>query len=373
MLISIDTRGAKLYAGTGIGTYTHQLMKNIMNLDRKNQYLFFWPGEGYDRFNGFHNIHVHLVGTKNKTFWTYDYIPHHVKKSKAQLFHIPQNGIGLPKEKFCKYVVTVHDLIPYILPETVGYSYRERFIQEMPSIIENADIIITVSEYSKQDIISYFGVPDKKIVVTPLAADDIYRPINHMEAKNFIKNIYGVDREFILYLGGFSPRKNILGLIRAYHQSLKRLKGIYDLVIVGAPKDSHGQIVSTIEQLGIKNRVIFTGFAPYSHLPYFYNAASLFVYPSIYEGFGLPPLEAMSCGCPTITSNLTSIPEVVDDAALLINPYDIDALTEAIVQVLEDKKLSMELIVKGLKRASQFSWENTAKNTLKVYEALLKV
>ncbi|MBB6215537.1 hypothetical protein HNQ80_001626 [Anaerosolibacter carboniphilus] len=370
MLISIDTRGAKLYAGTGIGTYTHELMKNILKLDGKNQYVFFWPGDGYDQFQHHPNIDVHLVGTKNKTFWTYDYIPHHVKRSSAQLFHIPQNGLGLPKEKFCRYVVTIHDLIPFILPETVGYSYRERFVEEMPSIVENADAIITVSEYSKKDIIQYFGISDKKVVVTPLAADEIYHPINHVEAKNFIKTSYGIDHEFILYLGGFSARKNVLGLIQAYSQSLGFLKNTYALVIVGAPKDCHEEIVTTIDRLGLKDRVIFTGFAPYSHLPYFYNAASLFVYPSLYEGFGLPPLEAMACGCPTITSNLTSIPEVVNDAAILINPYDVDELTHAIIRVLEDKKLSMELIVKGLAQASQFSWENTARNTLRVYESL---
>lgn len=370
MLISIDIRGAKLYAGTGIGTYTHELLKNILKLDKKNQYLFFWPGEGYDQFQSHANIDVHLVGTKNKTFWTYDYIPHLVKKSSAQLFHIPQNGLGLPKEKFCRYVVTVHDLIPFILPETVGYSYRERFIEEMPSIVENADAIITVSEYSKKDIIEYFGIPENKVVVTHLAADEIYHPINHVEAKQFIKTSYGIDQEFILYLGGFSARKNVLGLIQAYAQSIKSLNNTYALVIVGAPKDSHGEIISTIERLGLTDRVIFTGFAPYSHLPYFYNAASLFIYPSLYEGFGLPPLEAMACGCPTITSNITSIPEVVDDAAILINPYDVGELSQSIIHVLEDKKLSMDLIIKGLKRASQFSWENTAKNTLKVYESL---
>jgi glycosyltransferase involved in cell wall biosynthesis len=370
MLISIDTRGAKLYAGTGIGTYTHELMKNILKLDDKNQYLFFWPGEGYDQFQRHPNIDVHLVGTKNKTFWTYDYIPHHVKKSSAKLFHIPQNGLGLPTEKFCRYVVTIHDLIPFILPETVGYSYRERFVEEMPAIVKNADVIITVSEYSKKDIIQYFGIPEEKVVVTPLAADEIYHPIHHVGAKQFMKASYGIVHEYILYLGGFSARKNVLGLIQAYAQSLKSLENTYDLVIAGAPNDSHEEIVSTIDRLGLKDRVIFTGFAPYSHLPYFYNAASLFVYPSLYEGFGLPPLEAMACGVPTITSNLTSIPEVVADAAILINPYDVDELSQSIIRVLEDKKLSMKLIVKGLERASHFSWENTARSTLKVYESL---
>ena len=370
MRISIDTRGAKLYAGTGIGTYTKELMENIMKLDQKNQYLFFWPGEGYDQFDVHRNIDVHLVGTKNKNFWTYDYIPYHVEKSDVELFHIPQNGIGLPRKKFCKYVVTVHDLIPYILPETVGESYRERFAQEMPAIIENADKIITVSEYSKKDILKYFHVPQEKVVVTHLAADAIFRPMEIMDAQRFIQNHYGIKGSFILYLGGFSARKNVTGLIEAYYQSMRKLSQPYQLVIVGEPRDEHQEIVNLVDRLGLREKVIFTGFAPYKHLPYFYNAASLFVYPSFYEGFGLPPLEAISCGCPTITSNLTSIPEVVEDAAILVNPQHIEGLSEAISQVLEDPALGKSLREKGLRRASNFSWEITARNTLKVYEDL---
>lgn len=370
MLISIDTRGAKLYAGTGIGTYTKELMHHLIKIDSKNQYLLFWPGEGYEQFKEHKNIHLRLVGTKNKNFWTYDYVPHHVKESKAQVYHVPQNGIGLPREKYCRYVVTLHDLIPYMMPDTVGESYKRQFTSEMPYIVENADKIITVSEYSKEDIVKFFGISQEKVVVTPLAADDIYIPINHKLAKLFIHDNYEIHRDFILYLGGFSPRKNVLGLIQAYHQIYKKLPHLCDLVIVGTPKDSHQEIASFIEKLEIKDRVKFTGFVPYAHLPYFYNSASVFVYPSTYEGFGLPPLEAMSCGCPTITSNVTSMPEVVGDGAVLVNPYDIEEISQAILRVLEDKRFAMHLILKGLERAADFSWEKTAAKTLQVYESL---
>ncbi len=370
MLISIDTRGAKLYTGTGIGTYTNELMKNIMKLDQKNQYLFFWPGEGYEQFKGKSNIKVRIVGEKHKSFWTNSYIPAQIKNNAIEIFHVPQNGIGLPKEKYCKYVVTVHDLIPYILPETVGENYRKQFTTQMPSILENADKIITVSQYSKQDIMNYFGIPKEKIAVTYLATDTIYQPINHQHAKNFIKNRYTIDSNFILYLGGFSPRKNVHRLIDAYANIYRKLNPSHDLIIIGTLKESHQELVKQVEKLGLQNKVKFIGFIPYEHLPYFYNAASVFVYPSIYEGFGLPPLEAMACGCPTITSNITSIPEVVGDGALLINPFDIDELSRSILKILEDQKFTIHLIVKGLKRASNFSWKTTAMNTLKVYSSL---
>ncbi|MFZ5968759.1 MAG: glycosyltransferase family 4 protein [Bacillota bacterium] len=371
MRISIDTRGAKLYAGTGIGTYTRELMKNIMHMDKENQYLFFWPGEGYEQFSDMNNIEVQLVGTKNKTFWTYDYIPQQLKMKKTDLHHIPQNGIGLPKDKWSKYVVTIHDLIPFLLPDTVGESYKERFTEEMPSIVKNADAIITVSEYSKNDIIRFFGLDPDKIIVTHLATDDIYKPMNHKRAQRFLESRYHISGDFILYLGGFSSRKNVTGLIHSYKRCINKFSKHYDLVLVGAPKDAHDEIVHLIQTLKLSRYVKFTGFVPNEHLPFFYNAASLFVYPSLYEGFGLPPLEAMSCGCPTITSNVSSIPEVVGDAALLIDPTNIEQLADAMAQILEDKVLAMNLIMKGLRKAASYSWEATAAKTLDVYKRLL--
>lgn len=372
MHICIDTRGAKIYTGTGIGTYTARLLENIMSIDNKNKYTFFWTEDGYEPLLKKNNIDITLFGEKNKKFWDESFLPAQVSKSNADVFHLPQNGLGLPKNKFCSYVVTVHDLIPYTMPETCGKSYLDKFVHQMPYILESCDTIITVSEYSKQDIIKFFNISQEKIKVTHLAADSKFKLMNKDNAWRFINQKYNYSNNFILYIGGFSPRKNVLGLLEAFKNIYKELPGHYDLVMLGASKDNHYELRKKIKSMGISDRVVFTGFVPYEHLPYFYNCASLFVYPSFYEGFGLPPLEAMTCGTPTITSNVTSIPEIVQDGAITIDPYNNNLLSENIFNILSNMTLRESLIEKALRRAYNFSWKKTAIETIQIYESLSK-
>jgi glycosyltransferase involved in cell wall biosynthesis len=368
MHICIDTRGAKLYAGTGIGTYTARLMENIMDIDVKNNYSFFWPNDGYDFLLGRSNINLTLFGEKNKRFWDEIFLPAQLKKNCCDIFHLPQNGLGLPKSKYCSYVATVHDLIPFVMPDTCGKSYVDKFMEEMPHILEECDKVITVSNYSKQDIIKYFSLPEDKIKVAYLAADSRFRLIDKEKAWEFLRREYSYSNDFILYLGGFSPRKNVDGLLESYRKLYKELPGYYDLVLLGASKDNHYELKKKVEDMGLRDRVVFVGYVPYEHLPYFYNCASLFVYPSLYEGFGLPPLEAMTCGTPTITTNVTSIPEVVGDGALLVDPYDTEELTDKIYKTISDAEFREALSAKALRRAYTFSWKKTVIETIKVYE-----
>ena len=368
MNICMDARGAKLYAGTGIGTYTARLLENIIKVDTRNNYRFFWPNDGYDFLLGRGNISLTLFGEKNKKFWDEVFLPAQVKMNSCDIFHLPQNGLGLPKPKTCSYVATVHDLIPLVMPDTCGKSYLDKFLQEMPYILEKCDRVITVSNYSKQDIIKYFNLPEEKIKVIYLAADSRFRLIDKEKAWNFLKKEYSYSNDFILYLGGFSPRKNVDGLLEAYRRICRELPGYYDLVLLGASKDSHYELKKKTEGMGIRDRVVFAGYVPYEHLPYFYNCSSLFVYPSLYEGFGLPPLEAMTCGTPTITADVTSIPEVVGDGAILTDPYNIDELAEKIYKTISDAEFREQLKEKALRRAYNFSWKKTAIETIKVYE-----
>jgi len=372
MRICIDTRGAKLYAGTGIGTYTARLMENIMSIDHKNEYDFYWSNDGYDFMLNQKNIHVTLFGEKNKKFWDETYLPSLLSKKNMDIFHLPQNGLGLPKDKYCSYIVTLHDLIPFTMPETCGKSYVDRFAEEMPHIVETSDIIITVSNYSKQDIVKYFNISDDKVKVTYLAADSRFRMLPKESARQFMQNEYHYSGNYILYLGGFSPRKNVDGLLESFRQVYKELPESYDLVLIGASKDNHYELKKKLSSMGISDRVVLTGYVPYEHLPYFYNCASLFVYPSFYEGFGLPPLEAMTCGTPTITTNVTSIPEIVSDGAITIDPYDLDALSSNIYSLLTDSDQRNQLIEKALKRAYNFSWKKTAIETIQLYASLNK-
>lgn len=366
MKICIDARSANMYSGTGIGTYTENLVKNIIATDKNNKYTLFWCGENYETLKN-RNSKIILTGEKNNSFWLKSYIPNLINNSNYDIFHITQNGIDLPDiYGDIKIVTTVHDLIPYTMPETVGKKYKKKFLSQMPFILDKSDAIITVSQYSKNDIIKYFDIDPNKIFVTYLATDIIFKPIDIRYCKNYIRGKYNITNDFILYLGGFSQRKNVAGLINAYAKVKDSLENI-KLVIIGVPREEHNTLSKIISKHKLENDVVFTGFVPSNELPYFYNAALTFVYPSFYEGFGLPPLECMSCGTPVITSNVTSIPEIVKGCAITINPSDIDDLAAAIFEVLTDNDLYNMLILNGLNRSKKFSWEATAKNTIDVY------
>ncbi|KLU75415.1 glycosyltransferase family 4 protein [Clostridium botulinum] len=368
MKIGIDARAAKWYRGTGIGTYTYQLVNSLNKIDDLNQYLIFMPQSStYDiKFKNNYKI-KNITKDMKGEFWDEVNIPNILKNQDIDLYHVPQNGVGLPKDKTSPFVITLHDIIPYKMPETVGPTYLEIFKKEMPNIISRCDGILTVSNYSKQDIIDAFNYPEEKIFVTHLANEDIYFPRDKVKCKNFISKNYGINDDYILYVGGFSPRKNIIGLIEAFS---KFKNNNLKLIIVGKQGKSYALYKNTAEKLHIPDKVIFPGFIPLEHMPIFYNACKLFVYPSLYEGFGLPPIEAMACGAPIITSNLTSLPEVVGNAGLLINPYNIDELHQAMDKVLQDHILRNSLVKKSLTRSSKFSWTKTAKDTLTAFQTI---
>lgn len=370
MKIGFDARAINLYNGTGIGTYTQNILKHILNLDKKNSYHIYWWGENYNNFLK-DNSKVILTSKKRKSFYEEYYFPVNLNKEGVDLYHVPQNGMGLSKNTSCKKIITVHDLIPYTMPETVGRGYLKKFLKNMPQLIYDADAIITVSEYSKKDILKFFPMDEKKIFVTPLAADEKYKPLNKDMCNYILNHYYNIDYPFILYIGGFSPRKNIKSLLISFSKIYKNLDENYKLVIVGSNKNGTKILLDMAKDLNIESKIVFTGFVPEEHLPVLYNSCETFVYPSLYEGFGLPPLEAMCCGTPVITSNVTSIPEVVGDGGLLINPNDIDELSNSLERTLLDIPFKLNLKKKALEKSHIYSWENTAKSTLKVYNSIL--
>jgi glycosyltransferase involved in cell wall biosynthesis len=371
MNIGIDARAARWYRGTGIGTYTYQLIYNINLMDKINRYLLFLPDENVSDLNPGDNIDIKLISEDRKeNFWEEVDIPNILTNTSMDVYFVPQNGIGLPKHKACPFVITLHDVIPYKLPETVGPQYLSIYTKEVPEIIPLCDGIITVSEFSKRDIVNTLNFPEDKIFVTHLGAEDIYFPQNKYKCKEFVKSKYGIEDNFILYVGGFSPRKNIKGLIQAFSLIKSKLTEPYKLVILGKKGRSYYDYRDLAYSLGLKEDVIFTGYVPVEELPIFYNAATIFCYPSFYEGFGLPPLEAMACGTPTVAANTTSIPEILGDDALYIDPYNIDDIAEKLLMLTEDEKLRTAMSFKGLKRSTMYSWKKTAIQTI---EALTKI
>lgn len=373
MKISIDGRAAKWYRGTGLGTYTYQLINNLNQIDFLNEYLLFLPEHSTLEQKLRDNFKLDLVTDNfSDNFWEEVKVPNILSDKCADIYHVPQNGVGLCSKITCPSTITLHDIIPLRMPETVSDRYLRIFNEEMPKIISTTSGIITVSEFSKEDIAKQFNYPKDKIFVTPLAAEDIYKPLNKNHSKEYLKSKYGISEDFILYVGGFSPRKNILGLIEAFSLLVKSYKKPIKLVIIGNHGISYERYKKRVDDLNITSDVLFPGFIPLDDMPIFYNASSIFVYPSFYEGFGLPPIEAMACGTPVIASNLTSVPEVVSDSALLINPSDVDEIKSSMLRVLEDRVLTLGLVNKGLLHSSKYSWKKTAYNTIDAYSSILK-
>lgn len=339
----------------------------MLSIDQKNDYLLFWHGGSFESFHK-KNVELYLTGRHQKRFWDEYYIPYHIEQKKPMIHHIPQNGLSMPKKNSPEYIVTIHDLIPYILPETVGPSYAAKFQNEIPYIVKECSHILTVSEWSKKDLLYLFDIPEDKVTVTPLAAHECFKPLPLKATKEYLQRKYKISEDFILYLGGFSKRKNVSGLLYAFSKLQSILNRSLKLVLLGQGKDDWRGLKELAYRLKISEHVIFTGFIDEADLPCFYNASIAFVYPSLYEGFGLPVLEAMSCGTPTITSNCTSIPEVTGEAAILIDPHDTDALTASMLEVIECPDIRENLKTKGLLRASTFNWMKTAEKTLEVYE-----
>ncbi|ATW27003.1 glycosyltransferase family 4 protein [Candidatus Formimonas warabiya] len=368
MKVGIDSRAAIWYRGTGMGTYTYQLIRNIYLIDKKNEYHFFLPNERFQGTDPLTSGVFQSIAQNTDAFWETVIAEGTITPDGIDIYHVPQNGIGLPPKKNFPTVVTVHDLIPYLLPEKVGPGYLKIFQKEMPRILEEADHVITVSEHSKKDLQKLMGVSEKMISVIHEAPESTYKPIKREVAKARIQNKYGISGRFILYIGGFNPRKNLRGLINAYHKIYKDTKIPCKLVILGKPSRDYVGLVELVESLNLGGWVLFPGFIPMQDLPFFYNASDLFVYPSFYEGFGLPPIEALACGTPTIVSNVSSLPEVVGDAALLINPHDLLSLATTMHRVLTEPDLEQDLRKRGPKRAQNFSWTKTAAQTIKVYQ-----
>lgn len=368
MEFSIDARGITLYKGSGIGTYTENLLKELLAIDSKNKYTIFWAGDNYETYKK-ENTTIVLTSKKHGMFYENYYYPSYIEKHQIDLHHIPQNGIGLGDYYNKPCIVTIHDLIPYILPETVGKGYLQRFLRDMPYIMDQAKGILTVSNYSKSDILKFFPhFPEDKIFVTPLAANSNFIPLDKSKCRDYLNKKFNIDSPFILYIGGFSSRKNVKELVLSFNKISSSLKKDYKLVLCGPVKDEGMKLRDLCISMGLENKVIFTGFIEDEDLPIFYNGADLFAYPSLYEGFGLPPLEAMSCKTPVITSNLTSIPETTNDSAILIDPFNKDQLAESLLSILNNPDDLEALGQRGYHNSKNFTWKKTAEATLNAYE-----
>ncbi len=266
-------------------------------------------------------------------------------------------------------VVTIHDVFAWSCP---GHSTRlDTFIYRhwLPRILPRVEMVITDSHASRVDIERYLRMPAEKITVVYPGVSASYRPVRVDRARRTVAQ-YGLPQGYLLFVGSVEERKNLRRLLQAC-ASLWKHGERRPLVVVGALKWKYSGIVKTVEELDLRHQVIFTGYVAEADLPALYSAADLLVLPSLYEGFGLPPLEAMACGTPVVCSDVASLPEVVGDAAVMVDPCEVEALAEAMHHVLTDERRWEELRQKGLTRARRFTWERTARQVIAVYREVL--
>ena len=357
----------------GAGLYIIYLVREIANLESDFEFVVFAQDYLRPFFADIDNprVKIRWVGNMHpgiRLVWEQIRFPVLIRGEELDLLHSPH--YTMPLSKPVKEIVTFHDLIFLIYPELHTRAKRVFFPWMMRRSARKADLIITDSDSTKRDAAKLLGVDLKKMVTVPLGYQEIFKPIHDKHVLQSIKKQYKVPDKFILYVGAIEPRKNVPLLLRVYKRIVEQGYP-HHLVIPGKMGWMVKQVIPLIKELGIEESVNLMGYVPYVDLPAIYNLADLFVYPSVYEGFGLPPLEAMACGTPVITSNISSMPEVVGDAAILVPPNDEDALYESIIHLLADSDYRKELRTKGLKRATQFTWKHTAQKTLALYQEVL--
>ncbi len=362
--LALDARPVQSARGTGIGSYTSQLLKALDRAARLDLHLVWGPGEPRPLLRN--PAEYWPLGRDDLLEQTA--LPAWLAQSGAQVYHLTQNGLGWPRRSPIPLVLTLHDLIPFRLPEVVRPSYLTRFLGEVPGAVAAARKVIAVSEAARADICGILGADPAKIAVIPSAPAAVFRPRDRNTARLLLARRYGLRGRFILYVGGYNQRKNVASLVWAFARLVRYLPARQRLVLLGAGGPYCDRLAALAAALGIEREVVFPGFVPRRHLPLFYAAADLFCYPSLYEGFGLPPLEAMACGAPVVASNASSLPEVLGDAALLVPPEDTAALGRAMLRLLGDPALAGEYRKRGLARAALYRWDDIARRVLGVYE-----
>jgi glycosyltransferase involved in cell wall biosynthesis len=368
--IAIDARKLRDY---GIGTYVRNLLRHLSRLDSETEYVLLCrvaDAALAEELGG--NFRTIVEPARPYSVSEQLRIPLDLRRERIDLFHAPH--YVLPPLVPCKTVVTIHECIhlrfPQYLPNRLAYGYARSALW---IATHRSNRVLTVSDASKRDILRYFRIPEKKIDVIYNAIDERYGITPTAEEVARVQERYQLNAPYVLYAGNIKPHKNLERLIEAFHMlrqdpDLAHVK----LLIIGDEISKYATLRRAVHKYKLHKHVRFFGFVPDKTLAVLYRLARVFVFPSLYEGFGLPPLEAMASGTPVITSDVSSLPEVVGDAALLIDPLDTNAIAEAIRRVLMDSALHAELREKGLRRVHEFSWDRSVRRVREIYEEVLR-
>lgn len=372
MRIAIDAHSIGTKLG-GNESYARNLIEGLARIDNVNAYtLYVTTSEAFDSYRQrWPNFTVRLTRPHTPLIRIPLTLSAELRKNPVDVLHVQFTA---PPFCPCPVVVSVHDLSFEHLPATFNRRSRTQLRLTVRHSVRKAARVLTLSEHTRKDVIETYGVNSHRVETIPIAAPPHFGPVSDAKELQRVRHTYGIDSDYILSVGSIQPRKNLIRLIHAYellrdNDSAVKLP---KLVLVGKRAWLYDETLRALEKTALGEHVILTGYVPESDLPPLYSGALCLVYPSFFEGFGLPPLEAMQCGTPVIIGNRTSLPEVVGDAAITVDPFDLHAIARALEDVVNRPELREELRVKGLERARMFDWQETARRTLKVYEHVVK-
>jgi glycosyltransferase involved in cell wall biosynthesis len=353
----------------GNETYALNLIEALAEVDQSNQYtLYVTRQSAIDRFaNRWPNFKIKRTVPHTPLVRIPVTLSAELRRNPVDVLHVQYTAPPLAP---CAVVATIHDLSFEHLPETFNRRSRAQLRLTVRRTARKAAQILTLSEFSRQDIIATYSIAPDRVSVTPAAAASHFKPIEDETELRRIREAYGIERDYILSVSSIQPRKNLIRLIEAYSclRGLRPEGKLPQLVLVGKRGWLDNETFRAAQRHSANNDIAFTGYVAEKDLPALYSGATCFVYPSFFEGFGLPVLEAMQCGAPVIAGNRTSIPEVVGKAGLLFDPFDTNSLVQALTRVLDDSEYRAVLRMQGLERARQFDWKRTARMTLQTYQ-----
>lgn len=378
MTIGIDI-SALTIKRTGVGNYSLSILESVLSLDKKNNYVLFafvFSGESFIRESSlvkFPNVKLKIYRTHRgllRRLW------HFIPFASADFFYkgvdfLHLSDIFYLPTRRIPTLATIYDLTPSLFPHYHYARNIEFHNRRNKFIAKHAKLVITLSQNSKKDINNVMGMPASKIRVIPGAISDKYYPIkNRTLIQKVLRKYHLKEGQYFLFIGTIEPRKNIEGILQAYAKIRNQIKSPFKVVIIGEKAWGWKNLQKNIKKLNLEKKILVTGYIPDADLVPIINGAKLFIYPSFYEGFGLPVLEAMACGIPVISSNTSSLPEVIGDSGFMVDPNDHNKLASYMLKIIHDTKLHAKLSKKALERSKLFSWKSSAQKTLKVYEEM---
>jgi glycosyltransferase involved in cell wall biosynthesis len=350
----------------GIGVYTRNLLHALLKIDHHNSYhMLYRRSACLGSFSASPNVTEIVLRGPNKLWWDQISVPVYARKANLDVIFNPKLSAPLFTRRAT--ILVMHGAEQFAVPSAFKWHDRIYFTVANRFYCRFVSAIIAMTQIGARDIARLMGAPPRRIHVIPEAFNELCR-IMPPEETLAVRHKYSLPKHFVLFLGGMNPIKNFGNVLRAF----SRLTSEYPhkLVVVGFRRWKISKDLALVDRLGLRSRVVFTGFVPDEEIPAFYNVADVLVFPSLYEGFGIPVLEAMACGCPVVTTETGCSPEVAGGAAMLVNPYDPEQISEAIKRVLTEPDLRQQLIERGVQRAKDFSWNKCARETLALIESL---